>query len=37
VVHEPTPGGIAIAVAFLTVPIGLAVLINHFLKRGRRS
>jgi phospholipase D1/2 len=37
VVKHPTPGGIAIAVAFLTIPISLALLINHLLKRRSTS
>ena len=37
VVKDPTPGSIAIAVAFLTVPISLALLINHFLKQRSGS
>lgn len=32
VVKEPTVGGIAAAVAFLTAPLGLALLINRLLK-----
>ena len=37
VVKEPTVGGIAAALAFLTVPLGLALLINRFLKRRSAS
>jgi len=35
IVKEPTPGKIATAVAFLIVPLGLAILLNHLLKRRR--
>lgn len=37
IVKEPTVGGIATAVAFLAIPLSLALLINHFLKRRSAS
>lgn len=37
VLKDPTPGGIAAAAAFLIIPISLALLLNHFLKRRRKD
>jgi phospholipase D1/2 len=37
VVKDPTPAKVAVAVAFLTVPLGLALLLNRLLKRGRND
>jgi phospholipase D1/2 len=37
IAKEPTPAGIAAAVAFLAVPLSLALLLNHLLKKRRKN